>query len=212
MSRLTLAEIERRLLIAGDAPGLRLKSTLMRGQTDGGTRLVLEGTHRLLSGSIGVDNRLDKTLGRWQLNGNLALNSPFGFGEQFYGAFGSGTDFGPAFGTDARLRLFGGGAVIPLGSDGWTINPEYTQSQTQPTPLPGAPATRGTFAFAGLEPGRFAGGDPAAHRGPGLRRRSEPGPLCGVAGRGDLWNGAALGHDDPGERDLFARARRTRPR
>lgn len=143
--RLTLAEIERRLLIAGDAPGVRLKSTLMRGQRDGGTRLVLEGTHRLLSGSIGADNRLDATLGRWQLNGNLALNSPFGFGEQFYGAVGSGTDLGQAFGADARLRLFGGGAVIPLGSDGWTINPEYTHSQTQPTPLPGAPATRGTF-------------------------------------------------------------------
>ena len=143
--RLTLAEIERRLLIAGDAPGVRLKSTLMRGQRDGGTRLVLEGTHRLLSGSIGADNRLDTTLGRWQLNGNLALNSPFGFGEQFYGAVGSGTDLGQAFGAEARLRLFGGGAVIPLGSDGWTINPEYTHSQTQPTPLPGAPATRGTF-------------------------------------------------------------------
>ncbi len=142
---LTLAEIERRLLIAGDAPGLRLKSTLMRGQRDGGTRLVLEGTHRLLSGSIGMDNRLDATLGRWQLNGNLALNSPFGFGEQFYGAFGSGSDLGQAFGADARLRLLGGGGVIPLGSDGWTINPEYTHSQTQPTPRPGAPATRGTF-------------------------------------------------------------------
>lgn len=142
---LTLAEIERRLLIAGDTPGLRLKSTLARGVRDGGTTLVLEGTHRLLTGSIGIDNRLDATLGRWQLNGNLALNSPFGFGEQFYGAIGSGTDLGQAFGDDARLRLYGGGAVIPLGVDGWTLNPEYTRSQTQPRPLLGAPATRGTF-------------------------------------------------------------------
>ena len=43
---ITLGEIERRLLIAGDAPGLRLRSTLARGQREGGTRLVLEGIYR----------------------------------------------------------------------------------------------------------------------------------------------------------------------
>ena len=52
----TLAEIERSLLIAGDVPGLRLKSTLARGETLGGALLVLEGTEQLAT-AIGHDRR-----------------------------------------------------------------------------------------------------------------------------------------------------------
>src|ERR1700680_287139 len=50
-----LGEIERRLSIAGDVPGLRLKSTLARGEELGGTLLVLEGTHRLVSATAKPD-------------------------------------------------------------------------------------------------------------------------------------------------------------
>jgi hemolysin activation/secretion protein len=50
----TLAEIERSLLIAGGVPGLRLKSTLARGASLGGALLVLEGTHQLVTGTVGV--------------------------------------------------------------------------------------------------------------------------------------------------------------
>jgi len=59
---LRLAEIERALLVAGDIPGLKLKSTLMRGGREGGARLVLEGEHRLVTASIGSDNRLPSSL------------------------------------------------------------------------------------------------------------------------------------------------------
>jgi hemolysin activation/secretion protein len=49
-------------------------------------------------------------------------------------------DFG-----EPRLRVVGGGVVLPVGSDGFTLNPEYTESIARPLPAPGAPATTGDF-------------------------------------------------------------------
>jgi hemolysin activation/secretion protein len=65
---LRLSEIERRLLLAADLPGASLKSTLTRGASQGGTILVLEGTQRLVVGSVGYDNRLPASLGTSEFN------------------------------------------------------------------------------------------------------------------------------------------------
>jgi hemolysin activation/secretion protein len=140
-----LSEIERGLLIAGDVPGLRLKSTLVRGEREGGTRLVLEGLHRLVTGSLGRDNRLSETLGTWQLRGAIAVNSALGIGEQVYGTVGAGADLNAAINGTSPLALYGGGVVIPLGPQGITLNPEYTHSTTRTAAAPGVPATLGTF-------------------------------------------------------------------
>jgi len=78
----TLAEIERRLLLASDIPGLSLRSTLSRGATPGGTLLVLEGTQNFVTGSAGVDNRLPNSLGIFELNSSAALNSAFGYASR----------------------------------------------------------------------------------------------------------------------------------
>jgi hemolysin activation/secretion protein len=137
--------IERGLLLAGDLPGLKLRSTLMRGASDGGTRLVLEGDHDLVTGSLGTDNRLTRSLGTWQLRGSVAANSALGFGEQIYGTAGSGADLSAAVAGNSPLAVYGGGAVIPLGTDGFTINPEYTYSKTRTPQMPGMPASVGTF-------------------------------------------------------------------
>jgi hemolysin activation/secretion protein len=58
----TLAEIERRLILASDIPGLVLSSTIARGATPGGTLLVLEATWSPVAGTFGVDNRLPRSL------------------------------------------------------------------------------------------------------------------------------------------------------
>ena len=50
----TLAEIERRLLLASDIPGLSLSSTITRGTAPGGTLLVLEGTWNAVVATLGV--------------------------------------------------------------------------------------------------------------------------------------------------------------
>jgi hemolysin activation/secretion protein len=140
-----LDEIERRLLIAGDVPGLRLRSTLARGKALGGALLVLEGTDRVVSATASVDNHLPASLGTWSYGTSVALNSAFGFGEQFYGSAQSGGDLERAFDSSSPLRVLGTGAVLPLGLDGWILNPEYTNSRSLPEPVSGGLASVGQF-------------------------------------------------------------------
>jgi hemolysin activation/secretion protein len=134
-----LGEIERRLLIAGDAPGLRLRSTIARGQQEGGTKLILEGIYRTVTGSLSADNRLPAPLGSWSYTASLSLNSLFGMGEQIYGSFTAPNPLKDTFNDAARIRVVGAGMIIPLGVDGWTLNPEYTLSRTRAVALLGAP-------------------------------------------------------------------------
>jgi hemolysin activation/secretion protein len=140
-----LDEIERRLLIAGDVSGLRLKSTLARGTSLGGAVLILEGTHQLASATVSVDNHLPSSLGTWSYGANVALNSPFGFGEQVYASAQSGGDPNRIFDSASPLRVLGAGAVLPLGLDGWILNPEYTNSRSQPVPTSGGLVNIGQF-------------------------------------------------------------------
>jgi hemolysin activation/secretion protein len=141
----TLPEIERRLILASDVPGLVLSSTIARGASPGGTLLVLEATWSPVSGTLGVDNRLPRSLGNWELNGALAVNSPFGYGEQIYGAASTGYNLGKVFDATTPMQLLGVGAVLPIGVDGFKINPEYTNSVTRPAPVPGAPPDVGYY-------------------------------------------------------------------
>jgi hemolysin activation/secretion protein len=140
-----LDEIERRLLIAGDVPGLRLKSTLARGKTIGGTLLVLDGTHRLVTGTASIDNRLPSSLGTWSYGTGVALNSAFGFGEQFYASAEAGGDPARIVDPSSPFRVLGAGAVLSLGTDGWILNPEYTNSRSKPLPVSGGLLTIGQF-------------------------------------------------------------------
>ncbi len=138
---LTLGEIERRLLLAGDTPGTALKSTLKTGETTGATILVLEARQRPASGFLGADNTLASALGRSVLNTGVDLNSVAGLGESVYlRAYGhpGGDDFrgfGGLFTDRPRVRTLAAGAVLPIGVDGLTFNVEGTQSKTTPKPL-----------------------------------------------------------------------------
>jgi hemolysin activation/secretion protein len=140
-----LDEIERRLLISGDVPGLRLKSTLARGKKLGSALLVLEGTYQLVTGTASVDNRLPASLGTWTYGTSVAINSAFGFGEQFYGSAQTGGDLRQSFDPASPFRVLGVGAVLPVGLDGWVVNPEYTYSRTVPEPVTGSLTNLGTF-------------------------------------------------------------------
>ncbi|WP_082145257.1 ShlB/FhaC/HecB family hemolysin secretion/activation protein [Microvirga massiliensis] len=138
---LTLAQIERRLLLAGDTPGTALTSTLKRGEGAAGTILVVEAKHRPVSGFVGADNTLASALGRSVINTGLDLNSVLGVGETIYlRAYGhpGGDDFrgfGGLFTDRPRVRTLAAGTVVPIGVDGLTFNIEGTQSKTTPKPL-----------------------------------------------------------------------------
>ncbi len=142
---LRMPAIERAILIAGDTPGVTLTSTLAPGTEAGGTRLVLEGRYRPVTGAIAFDNRISSGLGGSIVSAQLALNSPLGLGAQFYG-FGVGTTrVSRLFGSDAPIRILGGGVLVPIGSGRLTLNPEATFTRTQPLPVAGVPDTRGHF-------------------------------------------------------------------
>ncbi|MDB5595785.1 MAG: putative hemolysin activator-like protein with signal peptide [Hyphomicrobiales bacterium] len=139
---MVLSQLERRLLIAGDVAGIRLRSTLTRGQAAGAVQLILDGTHRLVSGSLSIDNRLSSSLGHWQFGSSAAINSALGYGEQVYGSLTSNQDLRYTFSPDPRMRMFGAGVVLPVGVDGMTVTPEYTNSRTHGTGC-GCANTRG---------------------------------------------------------------------
>jgi len=50
------------------------------------------------------------------------VNSPFGYGEQFYGAASTGYNLGKVFDATTPMQLLGVGAVLPIGVDGFKIN------------------------------------------------------------------------------------------
>ena len=204
-----LDEIERPLLIAGDVPGLRLKSTLARGKALGGALLVLEGTHQLVSATASIDNHLPASLGTWSYGANVALNSAFGLGEQFYASAQSSGDLKRIFDSSSPLRVFGAGAVLPLGLDGWILNPEYTNSRSLPEPVIGGLASVGQFERFALRTSYPL--DPHAkadlHSDRGLRiyqpeccpaalcDRPQPGPLRRAAHRRGLSRPGCPGGD-----------------
>jgi hypothetical protein len=135
---LTLAQIERRLLLAGDTPGVAFKSTLKPDEANGATTLVVEARHRPVSGFVGADNTLATALGRSVVSGGLDLNSVLGQGEAIYlRGYGHPSvddrfDFGSLFGDRPRVRTLAAGTVVPIGVDGLTFNVEGTQSLTTP--------------------------------------------------------------------------------
>ena len=80
----TLTEIERRVLLAGDTPGVILRSTLAPGKAEGATVLVIDAKYQAVSETLTSDNTLSKALGRTALGAGIDFNSIAGFGELIY--------------------------------------------------------------------------------------------------------------------------------
>ncbi|MBB5048424.1 hemolysin activation/secretion protein [Rhodopseudomonas rhenobacensis] len=131
---LTLRDLERRVLLAGDTPGGILRSTIAAGQADGASVLIIEAKYQPVSAVLSVDNTLSSALGRTTLGTGVDLNSVAGFGELIY-LRGSGH---PADGDNGLLgryptnRLLAAGVVLPLWIDGLTFNTEFTDARTTP--------------------------------------------------------------------------------
>ena len=66
-THLKQSELERRLLIAGEAPGLILNAVFASGKEVGGSVLVLAGRYRPVSVSVYSDNAMPASLGTGQL-------------------------------------------------------------------------------------------------------------------------------------------------
>jgi hemolysin activation/secretion protein len=129
--RLKQSELERRLLIAGDIPGLRLAATFAPGKEIGGSILVLSGQHQLVSASLYVDNAMPMTFGTRQGVLSLAANSPLGQGEQLSVSAVGYLD-NTLTTADPVRRYLTAGLIVPLGLDGWKLDIGGTQGNTTP--------------------------------------------------------------------------------
>lgn len=147
---LTLAQIERRVLLAGDVPGVQLRTTLVRGTAVGATRLILEADYQAVSGSFGFENDLGYAYENEALSAQVTFNSVLGQGEQIYFQATSGPDLGTLFSGQPRRRVLGVGAIVGLSDNGLTFNPEYTVVDTNPRVPQGAVTIAGHFARLSL--------------------------------------------------------------
>lgn len=142
---LRLAQIERALLLAGDAPGLSLRSALARGNEPGGARLVVDGTFDRQSATVQARNDYAPQLGTYGGSVQWAVNSPFGGGESFYAYLAASKDLARLLEGHGRVLVWGGGGVLRAAHGALTLNPEITVSRTRPDPFPGTPATLGVL-------------------------------------------------------------------
>ena len=131
---LSLKEMERRLLLASNSAGISLSSSLTAGSKEGGARLVIEASHKLLSGGVNFDNTQSKELGHQQGQARTVINSPLGLGETI-SLFGlSRPTFKGMSGTGIEVPIRAGGVSIsaPVGDNGLTAGVSYLESMTRP--------------------------------------------------------------------------------
>jgi hemolysin activation/secretion protein len=142
-THLQQSELERQLLIAGEAPGLVLNATFAPGKEIGGSILVLTGRYRAVSLSVYGDNDMPVVFGTGQGVVTATANSWLGLGEQLTvnTAGLPDADFDSEFPT---RRYLGGIFSIPIGIDGWKFEIGGTDGITTPRVDPTA-ATKGIY-------------------------------------------------------------------
>ena len=130
-THLKQSELERRLLIAGEAPGLILNAVFASGKDVGGSVLLLTGRYRPVSASLYTDNAMPATFGTAQVVTSASLNGLLGAGEQLtVSAAGlPDKDFSTQFAT---RRYLSGTFSIPIGIDGWNFEIGGTNGITTP--------------------------------------------------------------------------------
>ena len=131
---LKLRDMERQLLLASNVAGIKLSSSLTSGTKEGGTKLVIEADHKLISGGLTFDNTQSKELGRQQGQARTVIGSPLGLGETV-SLFGlSRPTFKGMSGTGIEVPIRAGGVSIssPIGDDGLTAGLSYLESMTRP--------------------------------------------------------------------------------
>jgi hemolysin activation/secretion protein len=139
----TLTEIERRVLLAGDTPGTVLRSTLAPGTAEGATVLVIDATYQPVSAILTFDNSMSQALGRTTVGTGLDFNSVAGLGELVYLRANGHPDGGDNgfFDRYPTNRGLAAGVILPLWVDGLTFNVEGTDARTTPAESLGVQTT-----------------------------------------------------------------------
>ena len=147
-SSVTLAGLERKLLLAADLPGLTLRSTLAIGSKPGAAVLVIEATQRRVTGFVSLDNTLGEALGHLAFGSGVNFNSVLGAGETIYlraSGLPNTTDHAGVFDATPRDRALAAGFIVPIAHDGLTFNLEATDARTAPRHDSAFPGFGSTF-------------------------------------------------------------------
>lgn len=79
---ITIAPLERRLLLLSDIPGVAVSSTLAPGARPGESDLIVDvATGPLVSGSVDADNGGNRYTGEYRVGATVNLNNPAGLGD-----------------------------------------------------------------------------------------------------------------------------------
>jgi hemolysin activation/secretion protein len=105
--------LDRALLLADDLPGVSVAGTLVPGEVDGDTGLVIRTTDEpQLYGDVGLDNNGARATGSYRFTANLNVNSPSGNGDFF------SLNLLHSLGSDYVRASY----TMPAGSDGLRLS------------------------------------------------------------------------------------------
>jgi hemolysin activation/secretion protein len=143
-THLQQSELERQLLLAGEAPGLILNATFVAGKKEGGSVLVLTGRYRPVSASVYVDDAMPAAFGTGQVVTTISENGLAGLGEQFAVSV-AGNPEHDFFRENPNRRYVSGTYTMPLGIDGWKLELFATDGRTTPYVIVPGTETFGVF-------------------------------------------------------------------
>lgn len=115
---LNIHSLEKSIRIASDLPGIeQIQSDLSPGATAGSTKVsVTVEEDNLVTGGLWVDNYGSAYSGEWRLNAALNLNSPSGYGEQYFVNTSQASDM-------SSYKL---GVHAPIGFSGFRLGTSYS--------------------------------------------------------------------------------------
>ncbi len=134
---ITLAEIQRHVLLVGEIPGVIGATSTKPGAQPGGVILAVKATETPFTTTTTVSNYLPKSYGTYLFSQGFVVNNTLGLGESIHAEASSTDDFGRFFNGRAKTESFGIGGLLPLGTEGFTLGAGYGQSRISPSPLSG---------------------------------------------------------------------------
>lgn len=113
----TTAGMERSLLLINDLPGVTARGLFQPGGEYGTTDLVVQVEEKPLAGSLSLNNHGRKEVGEVRLDGELAVNNPFGIGDQI--------SLRGLYSQDGLLKYTRIGYSLPVNADGTRLAFSY---------------------------------------------------------------------------------------
>jgi hemolysin activation/secretion protein len=128
----TAGMYQRAVLLANGLPSVNLRAKFRAGTVDGATILVITGSYRAFSTSLGFDNYMPSILGRASATLSSAYNPAGRAVEQVFLNASAAVDVDPLL-SDSPHRYFETGFRSALGTSGAELELRYVWAMTSPT-------------------------------------------------------------------------------